>query len=159
MSPGDFRADVIRPTLDRLALWSESAEVLLLGTALTESGLVWLRQKGGGPALGVYQIEPATHDDVWANYLAYRPGLRDRVAALRASEPEPAAQLITNLAYATAIARLIYRRRPEPLPPADDLAGLAAFWKAHYNTAGGAGTPDDFVNALRPHLPAAPPTV
>lgn len=155
MNPNDFRFQVIRPTLNRLGLWSAAAELLLLGTALAESGLRWLRQKGGGPALGVYQIEPATHRDIWANYLAYRPEQRARVAALRAAAPEPEVQLMTNLAYATAIARLVYRRRPEPMPAADDLAGLAGYWKAHYNTALGAGAPEDFMNALGPHLPGA----
>jgi hypothetical protein len=52
------------------------------------------------------------------------------------------------MAYATAIARLVYRRRPEPLPEASDTPGLAAYWKAHYNTPRGKGRPETFVNAL-----------
>ena len=61
-------------------------------------------------------------------------------------------QLIWNLAYASAVARLIYYRRPEPLPRADDLPALAEYWKAHFNTAAGKGTPADFIARAGPYL-------
>ena len=152
LDPQHFLAYVVRPSLDSIDLWSVAAERLLLGTAITESELTWLRQHGDGPARGVYQIEPATHDDIWANYLAYRDGLANRVARLAAGAIPRADQLAWNLGYATAIARLIYYRRPEPLPHADDLAGLARYWKAHFNTALGAGTPEDFLTGAGPVL-------
>jgi len=59
-------------------------------------------------------------------------------------------QLVHNLAYATAIARVIYWRRPEALPEA--AAGLAKYWKDHYNTHLGAGKEKDFIRKLTPHL-------
>jgi len=144
-----FRELVVRPTLEQIDLWSEAAENLVVGTAVQESRLCFLKQKGGGPALGVYQPEPATHADVWVNFLRFRSGLARKVKALAPSNgmlvgsppPHPShTQLITNLAYATAICRVIYYRRPEPLPAADDIPGLAAYWKQHYNTPRGAGT-------------------
>jgi hypothetical protein len=150
LDPRQFRAFAVRPTLQRLGLWSHSAENLLVGTALTESGLRALVQDGG-PALGVYQIEPATHRDVLTNFLDYRLGLAEKVRELRAREPDPDEQLITNLAYATAICRVIYYRRPEPLPDADDIEGLGAYWKQHYNTPRGAGTVTRFVAVYREH--------
>ncbi len=152
LDPQHFLAYVVRPSLDSIGLWSEAAERLLLGTAITESELTWLRQHGDGPARGVYQIEPATHDDIWANYLAYRDELANRVARLAARASPRAEQLTWNLGYATAIARLVYYRRPALLPPADDLAGLARYWKAHFNTALGAGTPEDFLTRAGPVL-------
>ncbi len=146
-----FRLHVVRPTLERLELRSEAAENLVVGTALHESGgLRWLEQLGGGPARGVYQIEPATHDDMWKNFLGYRHQLADTVGALLASAPSRHDQLVTNLAYATAMARVHYLRVPEPLPKADDVHALARYWKAHYNTALGAGAAEDFAaNYLR----------
>lgn len=151
-----LRDYVIRPTLKRLGLYSEAAEILLLGTAAHESmGATCLRQVGGGPALGIYQIEPATHNDVWANYLRYKsglmiqmqdfipPGSRDRAAGGWVCGKQNL--LITDLAYATAIARIIYRRRPERLPDADDLPGIAQYWKDHYNTSAGKGTVEKFL--------------
>ena len=52
LDPGQFRRLVVRPALQAIGLCSPAAERLLLGTALTESGLTWLAQKGGGPARG-----------------------------------------------------------------------------------------------------------
>lgn len=148
-----FRDLVIRPTLVRLGakFASDAAVNLLIGTALHESGgLRWLKQLSAGPALGVYQIEPATLRDVYASYLCYRLPLRATVALIAApGAREP--QLITNLAYATAIARLIYWRAPEPLPAADDIDGLGRYWKRRFNTAGGKGEAEDFSAAFHRH--------
>ena len=60
---------VIRPALTKINLWSRSAEELVLGTAIVESGLTYLKQRGEGPALGLWQIEPATHEDLYTNFL------------------------------------------------------------------------------------------
>ncbi|MEE9541175.1 MAG: hypothetical protein V3V85_06750, partial [Candidatus Thorarchaeota archaeon] len=49
----------------------EAAVNLLLGTVYQEStinGITHLKQVGG-PALGIYQIEPDTEHDTWENYL------------------------------------------------------------------------------------------
>jgi hypothetical protein len=152
LDPHSFRRFVIRPALTRLGLHSPAAEALLLGTALAESGLSALVQSGGGPALGVYQIEPATHADIWRNYLATRPVVAARVLSLAAAGLGQPAQLVWNLGYATAMARLVYRRRPEPLPAAEDIPGLAAYWKAHFNTAAGKGTAAEFIARAGPTL-------
>jgi hypothetical protein len=139
-----FRQDIIKPTLEHLGMYSQAAENLLIGTAVQESGLRHLRQIGKGPALGVYQIEPATHDDVWSNYLLYRKEMSDRVDQLQTLHLAGSKALIGNLYYATAIARIIYYRRPEPLPEAGDIEALGHFWKAHYNTVKGKGSPHMF---------------
>ncbi len=152
LDPQHFLAYVVRPSLDSIGLWSPAAERLLLGTAITESELTWLRQHGDRPARGVYPIEPVTHADIWANYLAYRDELANRVARLAARASPRAEQLTWNLGYATVIARLVYYRRPEPLPAADDLAGLARYRTAHFNTALGAGALEDFPTRAGPVL-------
>ena len=150
-----FRTFVIRPTLENLGLHSPAAENLVLGTALHESGgFRFFDQWTGaddvklGPAFGLYQIEPATHDDVLLNFVSWRPKLRAKLSLVEAPIPSPHEQLVTNLAYATAICRLIYYRRPEPLPAADDLPGLARYWKKFYNTSAGAGTEAQFIEAF-----------
>lgn len=160
-----FRTLVVRPTLQHLGLHSVAAETLLLGTALAESRLQYLQQIGGGPALGVYQVEPATHRDVFANFLVYRTPLRHCVFTLSSGRPKTAIEangttvmvphdheLIGNLAYATAIARLVYFRQKSPLPAAEDLQGLGAYWKQHYNTYRGAGTVEKFVEIYTTHI-------
>lgn len=151
LDPQQFRRLVIRPVVRRLGLWSPAAERLLLGTALTESGLRRLHQVRG-PARGLYQIEPATLRDLYANWLPRRPKLAEGLDLFTAPRSALEDQLIWNLAYASAVARLIYCRRPEPLPRADDLPALAGYWKAHFNTAAGKGAAADFIARAGPHL-------
>lgn len=136
-----LRELVIRPTLKHLELWSPAAENLVLGTALVESKAEYLRQIRG-PALGLWQMEPATHDDIWDNYLKYQRDLALRVDELTtpAAVTHGAAELVGNLYYGAAMCRVLYRRVREPLPSERDAAGMAAYWKRFYNTELGAGT-------------------
>lgn len=147
IDPKQFRDLVIRPALVELGLHSYDAEILLLRTALVESGLVYLHQIGGGPARGPFQIEPATHDDIFENYLSFRPKFHGLVMGLAAPLPRLVDQLASNLIYSAAICRLVYFRIPAPLPAAEDLDGQAEYWKRHYNTPAGAGTVQKFKRA------------
>lgn len=56
-----------------------------------------------------------------------------------------------NLRFATAMARIHYWRVPEPLPDADDIDGLARYWKQHYNAPLGHGTAEQFAENYRTH--------
>lgn len=151
---------VIRPTLAAMGTASAAAEALLLGTAAVESQLGRYLHQAAGPALGIYQMEPATHDDLWRHWLPARPVLRTQLLTWAADTgvlPPPADQLIHDLRYATAMARLHYLRVPAPLPPAADLPALAEYWKRHYNTHLGRGTPEKFLRAWAALVaPAAP---
>jgi len=169
---GDFRELVVRPALQHLAeaadkpgLWSPAAENLVIGTAAHESGgfrHLW-QKKANGVRLaheqagrGLWQIQPDTHQDLWQTYLAFRPALFDALRALsvvdgpRARLPRRRRlldlELVGNLPYAAGVCRLIYWRRPESLPEADDIEGLGRYWKAHYNTTQGGGTVARFVS-------------
>ncbi len=138
-----FRTQIVRPILkqfDATVPYSQAAENLLVGTALQESRLTYLKQHGNGPALGIYQIEPKTHIDLWENFINYRKSLISSVLEYTPSLPALDAQLITNLGYATIIARLIYWRVAEPMPKSDDLEGLAKYYKKYYNTLAGKAT-------------------
>lgn len=161
---GDLRDYVVRPVLDFLdpadpGQAGPVAERLILGTVAVESDGRWLEQPGPGPARSLLQIEPATHADVIDRWLIPRkPGLYGRIMAIKGEwPPDRHDHLYVNIAYAVAIARQIYRRRPEALPAAGDLDGLAAYWKAHYNTALGAGTPGKFKVAWHAHCAALYP--
>lgn len=144
-----LRDYVVRPALQHVGLWSENAERLVMGTAAQESGLVALHQIGGGPALGLWQMEPETHEDIWENYLAFRTPLRTKLHELTPSWPDLREQLITNLAYGAAMCRLKYLRDKAPLPDKNDIAGMAAIHKRVYNTADGATKPGEFVKNYR----------
>ena len=135
----------IRPALATLESGGRAAEQLLLGTAIQESLLVHRRQLGNGPARGLFQMEPATHDDCWNNFLKFRAPLAEKVRRTLAAGQEPAARTLeVNDVYAAAMCRVRYLRVREPMPPADDIRAMANYWKEHYNTPLGAGTPDEF---------------
>ena len=151
---------ILRPTLHILDLHSLSAERLMLGTGAHESGgFRYLKQLGGGPALSPWGIEPATARDVIERWM--QAPARGRLWALfrTAFEFEPhhsiEARLLCDLRFACAVARLIYYRVPEPLPSADDLEGLASYWKRHYNTALGRGRERDWLSNYRRHVAPA----
>lgn len=148
-SARQFQHELIRPTLQKMGYGSLAAEQLLLGTALAESSLTARRQFGNGPARGLFQMEPATHDDLWASYLKLRPQLGAAVR-LFIGRAEPSAELLEfNDAYACAMARALYLRVPKALPAEGDLPGQAAYWKQHYNTPGGRGTIEHYLAASR----------
>ena len=133
--------------------------VLLLGTALAESGLREIRQ---GPtdeahdALSFWQIEPATHLDIWHNFLLYRPRLQHAIeisTGMRISCCDMSAPdwwLSANARYACWMARVCYMREPDKIPnllTAKSITPFAALWKKIYNTAGGKGTEAHFLKA------------
>lgn len=143
---------VIEPTLKELNMHSASAVNLLAGTALVESDLTYLKQRYNGPALGIYQLEPLTHSDLWG-YLSRKPELSGLVRGMAGYKYHgtnvPPEEVIHNLGYATAMARIHYWRIPSKLPEPDDLNGLASYWKRHYNTMKGAGHIFDYVDKFR----------
>ncbi len=150
MNPGikkdDLLNQVIRPVLESLGMGGESAENLLLGTAAHESLMGHYLKQECGPALGIYQVEPNTHADIYNNYLCYHPVIKERVErfSMNTSILGREVEIIGNLQYATVITRVIYYRVAEKLPDADDLDGLAKYWKKYYNTELGKGTIEDF---------------
>lgn len=149
LNPRHFVDLVINPALETLGMHSQAAVELLLGTALQESGLRSLRQAGGGPALGLFQMEPATHDDIHLNFLAFRPDLQDKLRSL-CSLFLPEA-LAGSLWYSAAMCRLHYYRKAEPLPAAGNIPDQASYWKRHYNTPLGKGSVTEYLANWKQH--------
>lgn len=134
MDPLEFYQHIIWPTLDDMGIRSDAACQLLLGTALVESNLEHIVQTGSGPALGPYQMEPATHDDIWENYLVSRGPRASSVRAHMIGQHPAASELKGNFYYATAMARIHYWRVKAPLPDAGDTEAMAWYWKRWFNT-------------------------
>lgn len=169
-----FMATVIRSALVTIGLNSLNAEQLALGTAIQESGLQYKHQLGGGPALGLFQMEPKDHHDIWVNFLAGQPALRSKVLTLVHPDElvDPGGDsnaqgdyvrdvaLVQNDEYAAAPCRIHYRRyeAASPLPQANDIDGMAHYWKDHYND-GGSGTVDEFVENWDRYMAPAPPSI
>lgn len=118
------------------ALLSPQAVNLLLGTAAQESAFgTYIQQLGSGPALGIFQMEPATF--AW---LKKKFRWKYRELFFRKFE-----ELEWDLRLAIIMARLRYRVDKEPLPSAIDIGDMAAYWKRVYNTFKGKGTMAEFV--------------
>lgn len=141
-----FLNTVIKPVVARLG-GGTAAEELLLGTAMQESMcLKYRRQMRNGPARSYFQMEPATHNDIWKNYLVYRKKLTADVTSYLSS---PTANKIDELEhndkYAAAMARVQYMRAPAALPAQGDVKAQANYWKRYYNTLLGKGNPNEYI--------------
>ena len=141
----DLRYLVIRDTLKYLGEWSQSAENLLVGTAIQESGLGFSLKQNR--RLGIFHISANAHRAAWDHHLVHHPELASQVRGLAGQHAfidDPHGELLTNLKYATAIAWCIYRKAGQPLPEADDIEGLGLFWKQHFHSSS-SGSASDFV--------------
>lgn len=137
---------VITPALQHIGAYSEAAAELVLGTGIQESHLKYLKQLNNGPAVGIFQMEPATYSDIKTNYLAYRHDLAAKIKELELPRfADNANEMIGNLYYAAAMCRVHYLRVFAALPVAGDLVGQATYWKAHYNTHHGKGTVEEYI--------------
>jgi len=130
--------DLIERTLKEFNLYSESATQLLLGTAAQESQFgTYLRQitKHFNPdvhAMGVFQIEKNTFN--WLRETYIKKDIQNLSDFLKSKEHK---ELEYNLRLSIIIARLRYYIVPEALPNAEDIEGLANYWKKYYNTVKG----------------------
>lgn len=140
---------LIDDTLAQEGLHSSDAVELLMGTCAQESRLGrYRRQLGGGPALGILQMEPRTYRDILHNYLRFRPELSQRILATCGLKEWPdAEELVMNDRLAISMARVHYLRFRSPIP--GDLTGWAHYWKVHYNTPSGKGTEAEFIENYR----------
>lgn len=142
-----FSKYIVRPVLQGLGLYSLAAERLLIGTALAEGGLHYIDQveRGGdkkpGPAYGVYQMERATHEDLWDNFLKFKPQIVDRINFWMCGGRADCEMMHGNLYYATAMCRVHYLRSRRPLPAEADPVAMSEYHKVVYNTYLGAANP------------------
>ena len=142
MNNKQLRELIIKPTLLELDMYSKAAEDLVAGTIAQESRMgEFIKQIGGGPALGICQMEPATHNDLWQNYITFRHNIGDRL--FKITSHLKAEEMIWNLRYAVAMCRIHYYRQPGAIP--SNIEGLAAYWKAYYNTPAGKGSEHEFI--------------
>jgi hypothetical protein len=137
IDPIQLKEYIIIPVLTKLDMYSEAAVNLLLGTAAVESDMGQFLRQIHGPALGIYQMEPSTHLDIWQNYLQFREEMLAKTRKFLIMDLGED-NLIGNLFYATAMARIHYYRSPMKLPAAHDMEGLAKMWRLVYNTNKGA---------------------
>lgn len=139
---------ILQPTLDYLDITCQHTGQLLLGTLLCTSRLP--KTKRAELAIGPYGISARLHTRLWDEYLARQPDLASRIRGLASQHcflRDPHAELGYNLAYATAIAWLVYQHQQLQMPEHCDPASLARIWETSYPHRGGQAS--DFLQAWR----------
>lgn len=135
---------LVEDTLKSFGYYTPDAANLILGTIAQESAYgKYRRQIGGGPALGIAQMEPNTFNDIVANFLKYRPYTFELIKKVCKVTELKAENLETNDKLAICMCRVQYLRFKNSIPT--DLAGYAALWKFRYNTMNGKGTTKEFI--------------
>jgi len=148
-----FRKYIIVPSLSKLQLYSNDAEELLVFTCAVESrGGTYLKQIKG-PALGIYQMEDATYNDIWQRYIRFQNSLSMMLGLnFNASRMPEQDRMIYDLEFATAMARIHYLRVKEPLPKYDDVEAIWAYYKQYYNTVLGKSKKTESIKAYHAFL-------
>ena len=121
---------------------SKSAVNLLMMIAAHESGGFSYVKQVGGPALGLFQMEPASFFDT-VRYMRER---KDRFSNILSNELVPEYMAFYG-PLAAAMARVYLMRFPEPIPAHDDIDGLARYAKKYWNTEKGKARWTDYRDA------------
>ena len=146
---------IVTPVLNKLSFscTPESVELMLMTMGHESLGGEFIEQVGGGPALGVYQMEVNTYEDIWDNYLRYNGPLAQDVYSVLGHTNAKSYMMVGNLYFATVMARMHYRRVREAIPAREDfgtentwLRALASYAKIYYNTYLGKATPQEYLD-------------
>ncbi|AQS84018.1 hypothetical protein A0U92_03675 [Acetobacter aceti] len=144
-----FKREIVTPVVGMLNLPGDGLARIQLHTGidLAESGLASLRQSGGGPALGIGQMEEDTHNDIWKTFLSSRPALAQIVRGFMPARFNPngvdaAGALVESLTYSVAMSCMRFYRSSVLLPPRNSAIAQCHAWKMGYNTPSGAGRVD-----------------
>lgn len=156
----DVASEVVIPALQSIGQASPAAIELVLGTGLHESN-AWLftHQVGGGSALGMWQMERATFNFLFATYLSVARrsdismALRDMVIKTNNEFFSPEHHMLTyNHWLAAAMCRVHYLKVKEPLPERGDIHGQAVYWKKYYNTKYGKGNITQYIKSWQANV-------
>jgi len=128
--------------------YSRKAEDLVCGTIAQESDYGKYRtQIGGGPALGIPQMEPATFRSIIDDYLKYRPHIWNKIAQISGVLAPNINDLINNDKLAICMCRVQYYRQKQEIP--ETLEEQAKFYKKYYNTPRGKATAEEYIKKYK----------
>jgi hypothetical protein len=150
INPKQLR-DLITRTLKEIPHgYSEDAVELLMMIAAHESRLGTYLRQVGGPALGIFQMEPATHDDVWEN----GDSCEDNGAVLGYNlECTIGGDMLEyDLRYQIFMARQKLFMISEPLPSSEGASSenvslMSDYCKEYWNTVDGSADAFEYFNA------------
>ena len=149
-----LRDYIIKPSLQLINMYSEGSEELLVAICAQESsGGRYLKQIGG-PALGIFQMQPSTHDNIWTKYLLNSDKEKTIntlgytvLKGCRYIISPPAEVMIHNLYYATMMARCFWLGFEGLIPDKNDLDGIWDIYKEYWNTEDGAAIQSKFFSS------------
>ncbi len=144
LNVNQLRDLIIKPVLQDLLLFSLDAIELLVFTCACESdGGSYIHQVRG-PALGIYQMEPATYNDIWVNFIAGRNDIKLQLLHHFDAPRMPSEdRMVYDLRFATAMARIFYLRVKEKLPDSSDPHSIWDYYKTYFNTPAGKANKQD----------------
>jgi hypothetical protein len=122
----------------------DNTERMLIGTSVAETSLgTYPDAHPNKLGVGLMQMDRIAFEDVKA-----RTRNAHKHTAVRRLSVDVDNVLFEELAtcpmLSVLFARLFYMLVPEQFPSTDE--GMADYWKEHYNTSAGEGTPEDFMN-------------
>lgn len=140
---------VVEPTLKEIPKgYSEESVLALMMIAAHESLRGHYLKQVNGPALGIYQMEPATYysiwkfgDSIWENAVLLGFVTVEQAAQKLVPKPE---NMIWNLKFATFMARQRLFMKPEKLPKG--MSNLSMYLKKHWNSVLGAAGDYSYMN-------------
>lgn len=154
VSVQQFTDFVIVPTLEsmpRRSAYDLDAEITLaLMCAAHESHMGSFLKQVKGPALGAYQMEPRTHDDIWVNGIHDRSDIRGWLYSWAVDGGVgKSEEMLWNHKYATAMFRAHFLRFKEGIPKS--LEDQAKYLKKYWNATGKA-TAQEYLQDYRRYV-------
>ena len=136
--------DFIRKVLtDCDVSFGENQVNQIYGTALVESNNKNVKQYGGGPALGYFQMEPATRKDIFINYILYYPTTLGKLNRGAGRSLDCTNAEFMQFPRLQVIYCWLHYRRYKAW--GENVYMYAVNWKRKYNTVKGKGRSSDFV--------------
>lgn len=137
--------------MPRRSAFDLDAEITLaLMCAAHESHMGSFLKQVKGPALGMYQMEPRTHDDIWVNGVHDRPDIRGWLYSWAVEGGvHKSEEMSWNHRYATAMFRAHFLRFKEGIPKS--LEDQAKYLKKYWNGPGKA-TPQEYLQDYRRYV-------
>lgn len=143
-----LREFIIKPALEKIQIYSPNDVELLMFTCATESRGGYFLKQEGGPALGIYQMEPLTYNDIWVNFINLKQSLLTMMINNFGCGRTPSEdRLVYDLEFATVMCRIHYMRNHEVIPDHQEADLIWSYYKRYYNTALGAAKKDESINA------------
>ena len=133
---------------------TKSARMLLLATAAIESNCGDKIKQDGGPARGIWQMEPKTLHDIYdecdaINHTGAPQLLKLDSVDIFCISQDLEISLMLAPVFACMMARHKYAMDDKRLPEYSDMRAIYDYYKRVYNTPGGASTWIKFVEAWK----------